>query len=318
MGANQDIEAGRQIPDVEPLAGARSLNDRSLIGLQHGALELELVPEVGGAINRFAFHGRDLMRPGGKALLEQGNVRAAGCFPLVPFSGRIADGRFTFAGEESRLEPNFPPEPHAIHGQGWQLPWEVRHRDERFAELACRHRVPATPLDYEARQTFRLEEAALEIELEVENTGDRPMPAGLGLHPYFVRTPKAALQARLTHMWLVDERNIPRERVELPEHLDFSSPLEVATLELDNGFDGWDGRAQIVWPEAGRRLTILADPPCDRLVIYVPRGKTYFCVEPATNANNGFNLLGDDPDLSGVRVLAPGERLTGCVRFEVA
>lgn len=286
--------------------------------LRRGDLALDLCPKWGGAIAGFCCGDRALLRPGGEAFLQRGDPRLAACFPLVPFSNRIADGRFRFRGRTYELARNFPPEPHAIHGQGWQLPWEVRHRDERFAELACRHRVPATPLDYEARQTFRLEEAALEIELEVENTGDRPMPAGLGLHPYFVRTPKAALQARLTHMWLVDERNIPRERVELPEHLDFSSPLEVATLELDNGFDGWDGRAQIVWPEAGRRLTILADPPCDRLVIYVPRGKTYFCVEPATNANNGFNLLGDDPDLSGVRVLAPGERLTGFVRFEVA
>ena len=40
-------------------------------------------------------------------------------FPLVPFSNRIADGRFEWDGEQIEIDPNFAPEPHAIHGVGW-------------------------------------------------------------------------------------------------------------------------------------------------------------------------------------------------------
>lgn len=302
------------------------MTERRLIELKRGALEVSLVPEVGGALSRLAFRGQDLMRRGCRALVEDGNVLAAACFPLVPFSGRIADGRFAFEGRTVQLEPNFPPEPHAIHGQGWQLPWEVRHASESWVELGCRCRLAGTPFDYEARETVRLEDEALEVELEIRNTGRGRMPAGLGLHPYFIRSPGVALQTRLSHMWLADERNIPRERVLLPEHLDFSSPQRLAPLELDNGFDGFDGKAQIVWPEAGRRLLIRADDLFDRLVIYIPAGRDFFCVEPASNANNGFNLMtgpGDGGDGSGlqpadpgIRILGPGDLLAGKVRFE--
>lgn len=303
----------------------------SVIELKRGALALVLTPEVGGSIASFTFRGQDIMRPGGRALFEEKKVRTASCFPLVPFSGRIADARFTFEGEVVKLEPNFPPEPHAIHGQGWENAWQVRHQNERWAELAFSHRRSGTPLHYEATQTFRLEDDALEIELAVKNTGKGRMPAGLGLHPYFVRSPEATLQTRLSHMWLVDERNIPRERVELPEHVDFAQPQKVADLELDHGFDGFDGRAQIVWPESGHRLTMKADDVFDRLVIYIPPGKDFFCVEPATNVNNGFNMLsesgaegegsadqGAEPVDTGVEILDPGASLGGRVRFEVA
>jgi aldose 1-epimerase len=303
----------------------------SVIELKRGPLTLVLAPEIGGSIASFTFRGQDMMRPGGRALLEEGMVRAAGCFPLVPFSGRIADARFTFEGEVVELEPNFPPEPHAIHGQGWENPWQVRHENEHLVELVFTYQRSSTMLHYEASQIFRLEDDALEIELAVKNTGKGRMPAGLGLHPYFVRTPGATLQTRLSHMWLADERNIPRERVELPEHVDFTQPQKVADHEHDHGFDGFDGRAQIVWPETGHRLTMKASDAFDHLVIYIPSGKNYFCVEPATHANNGFNMLPEEaqdgagsPDEdtesvdSGVEILDPGASLGGRVRFEVA
>lgn len=289
----------------------------SVIELERGSLTVGIVPEVGGSLAHLAYRGSDLLRRGAHELLERSNVRASACFPLVPFSGRIADGRFTFEGETYQLERNFSPEPHAIHGQGWQQPWTIRHQNEHWVELGLRHQVPGTPLDYEARQGFTLEDDQLTIELQVANRGDRPMPAGIGLHPYFIRSPGVTLQARLTHMWLTDERKIPRERIELPEHMAFTEPQPVSKLKLDNGFDGWDGHAQIVWPETGRRLTIEADPVFGRAVIYVPEGRDYFCFEPASHANNGFNML-DEEARGGVRILEPGGTLQGSVRFLIA
>ena len=58
-----------------------------------------------------------------------GNVRTHAGFPLVPYSGRIDHGRFTFQGREYRVPPNFPPEPHAIHGEGWMQAWTVERAD---------------------------------------------------------------------------------------------------------------------------------------------------------------------------------------------
>jgi galactose mutarotase-like enzyme len=49
----------------------------------------------------------------------------------------------------------------------------------------------------------------------------------------------------------------------------------------------------------------------------VPPGKTFFCVEPTSQANDGMNLLAKGRTETGVVVLAPGERLAGTVLFSV-
>jgi len=87
---------------------------------------------------------------------------------------------------------------------------------------------------------------------------------------------------------------------------------------MDHCFDGWDGRAELHWPETGVRLEIEAEPVFGHLVIYVPPGREIFCVEPVSHVNDGFNLLERGVAGTGVRVLAPGERLAGSVRFGVA
>ena len=111
------------------------------------------------------------------------------------------------------------------------------------------HAVPDTPLDYRARQTFALREDGLEIALELTNAGAGPMPAGLGHHPYFIRTDGVTLRARLDHVWLPDERKIPQQRVPLPAAWDFADGRRLASVDLDHCFGGWDGRAELHWPE---------------------------------------------------------------------
>jgi aldose 1-epimerase len=285
--------------------------------LRHGEIELRLVPGLGGAISAFRHRGREVMPPAGAALLEHDDPRAAACFPLVPFSNRIANARFRFGGRSYELPRNFPPEPHAIHGQGWQLPWAVAAASARRAELTLRHAVPGTPLDYCARQLFALEDDGLAVTVEATNVGSSPMPAGIGLHPYFLRTDSVTLRAGLEHVWLADEGNIPKERAAVPAAWDLARAPRVAALELDNCFGGWDGRAEIRWRESDLVLRIEAEPVFGHLVVYVPRGQSFFCVEPVSNANDGFNLLERDEPDTGVRVLKPGEQLTGTVRFRI-
>jgi aldose 1-epimerase len=53
-------------------------------------------------------------------------------------------------------------------------------------------------------------------------------------------------------------------------------------------------------------------------VIYVPPGQDFFCVEPVTHVNDGFNLLVRGVDGTGVHVLAPGQTLAGTIRLRIA
>ena len=82
---------------------------------------------------------------------------------------------------------------------------------------------------------------------------------------------------------------------------------------LDHNFQGWSGTARVEWPGVG--VTIEADPTFRHLVLYVPPGQDYFCLEPVSHVADGFNMLARGVQGTGVRVLGPGERLAGTVRF---
>ncbi len=99
----------------------------------------------------------DWLRPAGPAALAQGDPRGTACFPLVPYSNRIRDGRFVFEGREIRLPRNFGDHPHSIHGHGWQAPWRVAEAAADAAVMEYRHRADAWPFDYDARQHVRLD-----------------------------------------------------------------------------------------------------------------------------------------------------------------
>jgi aldose 1-epimerase len=288
-----------------------------VLRLRHGPFALEVCPGLGGAITAFRHRGRDLMRPAESACFAARDPFRASSFALVPFSNRVADRRFAFQGQIYELPANFPSEPHAIHGQGWEQAWTVVEMTTGRAVLDFAHRIAGTPLHYRARQTLALGDRGLDIALEVTNAGAGPMPAGLGVHPYFVRTPGVTLRTRLDRVWLMDERKIPTERVSLPAKWDFSRAPRLADLAMDHCFGGWDGRAELHWPETGVTLEIEAEPLFDHLVIYIPPGQAIFCVEPVSHVNDGFNLAERGVADTGVQVLAPGESLRGRVGFHL-
>jgi aldose 1-epimerase len=291
--------------------------DQAAVRLHRSGGELDLCPHIGGAITRFRWRGRDVLRPAGPACLSDGDPLLASSFPLVPFSNRVADARLAFQGRVYQLEPNLPPEPHAIHGQGWRSPWAVEQASADRAGLTFVHAVSGTPLDYRARQTFALHDDGLEIALELTNAGAVPMPAGIGQHPYFIRTDGVTLRARLDHVWLPDERKIPQQRVPLPAAWDFADGLRLGSLDLDHCFGGWDGRAELHWPELDLTLLIEATPALRHLVIYVPPGQDFFCIEPVSHVNDGFNMLDRGVEGTGVHVLATGQTLAGTIRLRI-
>ena len=51
---------------------------------------------------------------------------------MLPFCSRIHNGRFRYGDRDVSLAPNFPPEPHAIHGFGWQGLWRLSHKRLRL------------------------------------------------------------------------------------------------------------------------------------------------------------------------------------------
>ncbi|MGQ3301958.1 aldose 1-epimerase [Reyranella sp.] len=286
----------------------------TLLSLRAGRLAVDLAPDAGGSIARFAVEGTggkggDLLRPATDSALASGTGMDTACYPLVPYSNRIANGRLGFDGEEFLLARNCPGIRHPMHGDGWRHPWQVLHHERTRAELVYLHQRGAIGVDwpfrYCARQIYRLDETALTVRLSIENLEDREVPAGLGLHPFFLRDADTELACRLAGVWRTDAEVLPLQRVPVPPEWDFSASRRVAGMGLDHCFDGWDGEATITWPERGLRLVLSATEAFRHLVIYVPDGQRHFCVEPVSHANGAI----------GQTRLAAGATLGGEISF---
>ena len=285
----------------------------TLLSLRAGRLAVDLAPDAGGSIARFALDGiGDLLRPASDAALASGTGKDTSCYPLVPFSNRIANGRLAFGGEIFHLEPNWPGVRHPMHGDGWAHAWDVVRQDRTSAELVYLQEAGAGaagwPFRYRARQTFALDEVSLTIGISIENLEDREVPAGLGLHPFFVRDAETELACRLSGVWRTDPEVLPLQHLPVPPEWDFSRSRRVDGMGLDHCFDGWNGKATVTWPQRGLRLVLSATEAFRHLVIYVPEGQRYFCVEPVSHANGAV----------GRSLLAAGATLAGEVSFCVS
>lgn len=295
------------------------------IFLKAGNLTVGICPAAGGSISRFVWENGtatiELMRPADSAAILDalsGDPRGMASFPLVPFSGRIANGKYRFKGREIQLVPNFPPEPHAIHGDGWKTAWAVNSATANSMELICDHEDSTNGIKYTATQRFSVQSDALIVQMSITNTGTAEFPVGLGMHPAFVKTPKAMLTAGVSEIWLSDEAQLPTIETSVPDEWNFSEGRVMSTLVIDNNFSHWDGRAKIKWPEWDVTLLIKSTPNLGKLVVYCPDGQDFFCVEPVSNVADGFNLQERGVENTGVHNLAPGVTFAGSISFTVS
>ena len=281
-----------------------------LLSLRAGRLRLDLAPQAGGAIARFTADGSiDLLRPTPPQAIASGRGNESSCYPLVPFSGRIANGRLVFDGTEIVLKPNWPDVRHPMHGDGWARPWTVTRSDGQSADIVYEHDGrEGWPFRYRARQTYRLQGEALTVAMSIENLESRVVPAGLGLHPFFVRDADTELACRAQYVWRTDAEVLPIERIAVPHQWDFSTSRRVDDVTVDSGFEGWDGRATIRWPRAGLCLDMTATEPFRDIVIYIPPDRPYFCAEPVSHI----------PGAIGSTRLAAGATLAGEIAFHLS
>nr|WP_070959560.1 aldose 1-epimerase [Hyphomonas sp. Mor2] len=283
------------------------------IVLAKGDMLLELDPCAGGSISKLKHRDLDVLRPAPDRCGPAFDPRKYAAFPMTPFVGRIHNGQFTACGKSIELHANLPPEPHAIHGHGWQDVWKVEKQAKISATLLYHHAADAWPWTYDARQTFRLTEDGLIVELSVENLSDTPMPAGLGWHPYFPRE-GATLIVPTTHIWNVEADSGENSPSDVKIIEDLSRARIVQDLTLDTTFSVETGTIEINWPTHG--VTLKSDPIFTHATIFVPPGEDYFCAEPITHAPNAVNSeLGSD--VTGLKWLEPGQALTGRIRVSV-
>lgn len=283
------------------------------VTLKQGDLLLEVDPAAGGSVSLFKHRELHVLRPAPDRCGPAFDPLQYSAFPMAPFVGRIHNGRSIVNGREITLHANLPPEPHAIHGHGWQAAWHVEHRDNDSVILAYVHDADAWPWAYEARQVFKLDGDLLRVDLSVTNHSDSAMPAGLGWHPYFYRK-DARLIVSTTHEWEPDANTGDNQPHPVSPANDLSSGARVEALNLDTAFSVARSEIELTWPT--HSVTLKSDPVFSHATIFVPPGADFFCAEPITHAPNAVNSQ-LPTSVSGLRWLAPSETLSGTITLSV-
>ncbi|MDH5823267.1 aldose epimerase [Luteimonas sp. RD2P54] len=278
------------LPGAEPAApvddsAAVGLPPGPLLELAAGDLALELAPQAGGRIAQLRHRDAELLVGYGGA---NTHPIAWGCYPMLPWAGRIRGGRFGFGEREYRLPVEA--DGHAVHGVGHVMPWRVDRHAATLAELSLELPADARwPFGGVARQRIELAPDRLRMQLSV-SAGVLAMPAALGWHPWFRK----------------------------PERLEFS-PVAMYPRDAEGiatappvapGPGPWDdcflNREPAILELQGRTLRLSSD--CAHWVIYDAAAHAT-CVEPQTGPPDAFNLM--------PQRLAPGASLEAWFLIEL-
>ena len=282
----------------------------SSLELVSGKLRCEIRPDLGGCIAGLWLGDLPVLRSTPGQQLE--SVRLSGSYPLVPYSNRVGQAKLVWAGTSHPLVQNNAGEPHAIHGVGWQRPWEVLEAAEQFALLSYEHKPDAAwPFAFDSSQAFRLSRNDLEMTLSITNQSAAPAPVGLGWHPYFVKRPGSRISFEASGRWEMGEDKLPTRR-ESATGLD----VDCASLEVDHCFDGWRGVAHL----RDALLHLQVSSSLERLVVFTNATRDDIAIEPVSHVNNAVNLmarLGLTAQELGLRVLEPGESMSAEMSIRV-
>jgi aldose 1-epimerase len=288
--------------------------------LQNDFWRLTIEPRLGASPVALEFRVNDawepVMRPTAPELLSGDSSSPFSSYTLAPYSNRIRDGRFVFQGKEYTLRPN--------NAKGETIHGDIRNRafkvTRNTSSLVCH--LDSTdfsdanfPFPYTVTVTYALEDARFVTRIELKNVGESAMPAGFGFHPYFVRrfnqsVSDPTIQFTATGYYVTDEKTIPVTGAEpLTEHLDFSSAKDAYAVPLDTVYNGWNGVAALSWET--HRLELRASEVFTHFVAFNGAPDATIAMEPVTHATDGFNLMARGVPNTGVRVLEPGETLSG-------
>ncbi|NII09377.1 aldose epimerase [Oleiagrimonas sp. C23AA] len=235
--------------------------------IERGDLVVDIEPAAGGRIAQITHQGEPWLVD---RSVEQHAMIAWGCYPMLPWAGRLREGRFNFEQREYQLSRNFGE--HAIHGVGFALPWQVEEHAAEHAVMTLQ--LPENeywPFGGSARHRVAIEsDMRLRMQLTV-TAGKQGMPVVLGWHPWF-RKPE------IVHF--KPERMYPRDA------------QGIAVRPLAAPVTGpWDdcfvNHEPVLLQRDGQQLVLTSD--CDHWVVYDEQTQAS-CFEPQTGPPDAFNL----------------------------
>jgi len=150
-----------------------------VVSLKKGNVSLQVYPRDGARITSLNAFGYEVLRQ----WEPQRKAFQYGCFPMVPWAGRLGYATLNVGEQRYTLPANKPP--HALHGMACYSSWEIV--DQTTDRLRLRMALGSPwPWQGDVYQTLTLEEDALILRLEVCSESEA-FPASMGWHPWFTK-----------------------------------------------------------------------------------------------------------------------------------
>ncbi len=265
-----------------------------------GPMEVVVLPEVGARLHRVRAFGHDLLRTPEDVDRHVRDPFFWGAFVMAPWCNRIEADPVPVGSRRIDLGSNFA-DGSAIHGQVYARPWD-RHEDGTFV---VRGGGDGWPWAYEVGLRIEVLGRSVRIDQTLINRSDDPMPAGLGIHPWFRRPVLVAIRGDAVLSPNTATRPWPE-----PVHGPFDL-REVGEMPADLDAT-WTHLAQppveLRWPDLGIRATMRITSPTIYVVAASPGDLDAIAVEAETHAPQGLRrLLNGEP--GGLTMLDPGRML---------
>ncbi len=253
----------------------------------------DLDPQQGGLVTALTWKAPDgsvhpLLFGQGEASASRAHPNMFGLWPLVPFANRAYGGIINDGFAPFTVPLNDPATGSAIHGFGLQSIWGVT--DHAADLLVMQHDKQADSADgpyaYRASLAVRLRAGHAKIALSVLNQAGHAMPFGLGLHPWFPRSPDTHVTARAKAALTFHPGGYKASgitRFEDGGPFAATTPID-ATSGTAQSLIGWEGPALIASRKTGLQIAIEASENARHPVLWAPSVSEFVCFEPQTHA----------------------------------
>ena len=234
-------------------------------------LAIDMTPDKGGRIAQITVGDTPLLVTESQA---HDAVMGWGCFPMVPWAGRLRNATFPLRGRYVTLDPDslHMEGRHAMHGTCTNRPWKVVAESASSMVMRIDLEDTGWPFGGWVEQRISLSPTSVQMEMSVHS--DRTeFPVQIGWHPWFA-TPEL-LDVAFSSMYVRDAEGIATAEMvtPIPPPWDdcFVEPLHPPRLRVN-----------------GVNIELTSD--CSHWVVFdeLPHGT---CVEPQSGPPDMFNLL---------------------------
>ena len=246
---------------------------------QTSLARLEIVPERGGIVTRWAIQGQEILYLD-QERFQDPTLSVRGGIPILfPICGNLPNNQYTH-NQKSYTLPQ--------HGFAREMPWQVIDQNtDSSASLTLRLTSNSAtkkvyPFDFEVDFIYQLQGDHLSITQRYTNLSSEKMPFSTGLHPYFWVKDKSQLSFDIPANILQDHKTL--------DIRPFDGTFDLSQPEIDAAFKQIN-RQSASFSDRQRNLTLNLEYSdlYGTLVFWTLQDKDYICLEPWTAPRNALN-----------------------------